>query len=185
MKIWTTKPTHTLATSACNVEAISVGGIFAFGLHSAASLLERPILTRQSVLAHWCWPRTTNPLPRFGGAFSSSQLKSKRGRSPRAVIQILPSSCEARRIVRRSPAIVFGPMVIGPACSPRKRDAASRCARSFQRSASPSHFQLCWISNVARWRHNNSISRQPTGSFMGTSLDQVARTLRPRTRRSH
>ena len=44
----------------------------------------------------------------------------------------------------------------------------------FQCSGPPSHFQLCWISTVARWRHNNSISRQPMGSFIGISLDLVA-----------
>lgn len=58
-----------------------------------------------------------------------------------------------------SPSIVFGPIAMGPACIgfSRKRSPISRCARSFHRSASPNHFQLCARSNMARWRHNLSI----------------------------
>src|SRR5450631_860420 len=59
---------------------------------------------------------------------------------------------------RVSPSIVFGPIAIGPVFL--KRDAASFCARCPQRSASPSHFQLCSLSNTARCRQSNSIPRQ-------------------------
>ena len=63
-----------------------------------------------------------------------------------------------------SPSTSFGPIAIGPACISlfRKREAISRCASSLQRSASPSHFQLCARSEIARCLHSNSISRQPT-----------------------
>jgi hypothetical protein len=57
-------------------------------------------------------------------------------------------------------------MAIGPGCSSCRASASPR-ARSLQRSASPSHFQLCPGSSAARCRHSNSISRQPTRSFTG------------------
>jgi hypothetical protein len=79
-----------------------------------------------------------------------------------------------------SPSMVFGPIAIGPACIWLfwKREAISWCARSLQRSASPSHFQLRARSEMARCLHNDSISRQPiTKLFIANSLD--LRFLRP------
>jgi hypothetical protein len=81
----------------------------------------------------------------------------------------LPRITDCRRCIDscfclcESPSMVFGPIAIGPACIslPWKREAISRCARSLQRSASPSHFQLSARSETARCLHNNSISRQP------------------------
>ena len=72
-----------------------------------------------------------------------------------------------------SPLMVFGPIAIGPACiwSFWKQEAIFRCARSLQRSASPSHFQLRARSEIARCLHKFSISRQPnTKLFIATSV---------------